>query len=89
MPTSSDFDGGPAHIVCVGDDNSDDTAYRFSFRKLIRFMGPGILMSIAYVVSSGAGVAGCAAVGVDAVFGQVTWRVAGTSCICARTPGCF
>ncbi len=70
MPTSSEFDGGPAHIVCVGDDHSDDTAYRFSFRKLLRFMGPGILMSIAYVVSSGAGVAGSSAVGGDSALGQ-------------------
>lgn len=32
-------------------ESDESSCRRFSFRKLLQFMGPGILMSIAYVVS--------------------------------------
>lgn len=39
-----------SRVLIVADDGSDGGSGRFSMRKLLQFMGPGILMSIAYVV---------------------------------------
>ncbi|PNH07559.1 Metal transporter nramp1 [Tetrabaena socialis] len=50
MPPTS---GGAEHqevVISVEEDEGDDASRaRFSFRRLLQFMGPGILMSIAYV----------------------------------------
>ncbi|GIL45321.1 hypothetical protein Vafri_2585 [Volvox africanus] len=49
MPEARNDGAAPA-VVTVEDVNWDDPSKdRFSFRRLLQFMGPGILMSIAYV----------------------------------------
>ncbi|GLC38536.1 hypothetical protein PLESTB_001736900 [Pleodorina starrii] len=40
---------GPAVITIEGRDWNDASRHKFSFKRLLQFMGPGILMSIAYV----------------------------------------
>ena len=43
---------GPSTVIRIQSDVAlDPDAYKFSFKRLLQFMGPGILMSIAYVVS--------------------------------------
>ncbi|PNW83321.1 hypothetical protein CHLRE_05g248300v5 [Chlamydomonas reinhardtii] len=41
---------GPSTVIRIQSDVAlDPDAYKFSFKRLLQFMGPGILMSIAYV----------------------------------------